>query len=201
MWVTQPAHLRKRDLFSIAVITLSLKTMYLVDNENGVNRAVEPELVEMKIEGQNLLQYLQVIPLFLCIFLENKIGNHYSFDLLNKFMTHALTLSLISYTLLMTYNQEIEQDQNAKSEGQFMAQNLGFLILLAVAACMLITTIHIKFLEGKSWDNVSVRCGLLLTKAAMLIGGKFGPLSYFCMILQIYFFALIVNRRRDSKPG
>ena len=82
-----------------------------------------------------------------------------------------------------------------------MAQNLGFLILLAVAACMLITTIHIKFLEGKSWDNVSVRCGLLLTKAAMLIGGKFGPLSYFCMILQIYFFALIVNRRRDSKPG
>ena len=66
---------------------------------------------------------------------------------------------------------------------------------------MLVTTVHIRFLEGKSWDNVSVRCGLLLTKAAMLVSGRFGPSIYLSMLLQIYYFALIINRRRDSKPG
>ena len=82
-----------------------------------------------------------------------------------------------------------------------MAQSIGYLIYLAVAGCMIVTTVHIRFLEGRTWDNVSVRCGLLLVKAAMLVGGKFGPLIYFCMLLQIYNFALIINRRRDSQPG
>jgi len=66
---------------------------------------------------------------------------------------------------------------------------------------MLITTVHIKYMQGQSWDNVSVRCGLLLVKAAMLVGGRFGPTIYFCLMVQIYNFALIINRRRDSMPG
>jgi len=66
---------------------------------------------------------------------------------------------------------------------------------------MLVTTVHIRYLEGRTWDNVSVRCGLLLVKAAMLVGGKLGPTIYFCLMLQIYNFALIINRRRDSQPG
>ena len=53
----------------------------------------------------------------------------------------------------------------------------------------------------KSWDNVSVRCGTLLIKAAMLVCGDIGPFAYFCMLLQVYNFALIVNKRRDSQPG
>ena len=35
----------------------------------------------------------------------------------------------------------------------------------------------------------------------MLVSGKLGPLIYFCMLLQIYNFALIINKRRDSIPG
>ena len=66
---------------------------------------------------------------------------------------------------------------------------------------MLVTTVHIKYMEGRTWDNVSVRCGLLLVKAAMLVVGIFGPTIYFCLMLQIYNFALIINRRRDSQPG
>lgn len=48
LWITQPAHLRTRDLYSIAVIVVCIKLIYLFDNEHGVNRAIEPELDEMK---------------------------------------------------------------------------------------------------------------------------------------------------------
>lgn len=82
-----------------------------------------------------------------------------------------------------------------------MAAAIGNLIYLAVLGSMLVCTIKVKFIEDRTWDNVSVRCGLLLTKAAMLVAVKLGPLIYFCMILQIYNFSLIVNKRRDSSPG
>ena len=78
---------------------------------------------------------------------------------------------------------------------------IGNLVYVSVIGCMFATTIHVKFVLGKTWDNVSVRCGFLLSKAAMLVAGKFGPLIYFCMLLQIYNFALIINKRRDSIPG
>lgn len=35
----------------------------------------------------------------------------------------------------------------------------------------------------------------------MLVAGEIGPVAYFCMLLQVYNFALIINRRRDSRPG
>ena len=82
-----------------------------------------------------------------------------------------------------------------------MAAAIGNLIYLTVIGSMIACTVMVKFIEGRTWDNVSVRCGLLLSKAAMLVMGKFGPLTYFCMILQIYNFALIINKRRDSQPG
>ena len=75
------------------------------------------------------------------------------------------------------------------------------MIYFCVGACLVMTTVHVKFMQGKTWDSVSVRCGLHLAKAAMMIGGKMGPMVYFCMILQIYNFALIVNKRRDDNPG
>jgi hypothetical protein len=56
-------------------------------------------------------------------------------------------------------------------------------------------------MQGKSWDNVSVRCGLFLAKACMLLGGKCGSMVYVCLVLQTYNFALIVNKRRDNDPG
>lgn len=82
-----------------------------------------------------------------------------------------------------------------------MATVLGNLTYLAVACCLVATTIYAKFIQKKSWDNVSVRCGCILLKAAMLVSGEIGPIAYFCMLLQVYNFALIINRRRDSRPG
>ena len=149
------------------------------------------------------------IPLVLCIFLENKMARHYGLGAFQKLQSHGLTAALIVYQLIMVRNKlalekglprtpaEIAQ----KVERDNLASTIGFLIYFSVAACMVMTTVHVKFMEGRTWDSVSVRCGLHLAKAAMLVGGKLGPMIYFCLILQIYNFALIVNKRRDNNPG
>ena len=72
---------------------------------------------------------------------------------------------------------------------------------LAVFVCCVGTTIYCKVALGKTWENVSVRCGFFIAKAAMLILRGNGPLLYFCMLLQWYNIALIMNHRRDSYPG
>jgi len=48
LWITQPAHLRHRDLASITVIVMCLKLIYFFDNEHGVNFALEVELADLK---------------------------------------------------------------------------------------------------------------------------------------------------------
>ena len=78
---------------------------------------------------------------------------------------------------------------------------VGNCVYVAVAVCCLVSFAYFKLIKKKSWENVSVRNGLLLTKAAMLVSGTTGPFVYFFLCLQFYSFALIVNHRRDSKPG
>lgn len=78
---------------------------------------------------------------------------------------------------------------------------VGNMIYFAVAVCCMVSFVYFKIYKKKSWENVSVRNGLLLAKAAMLVTGTTGPLAYFCLCWQFYCFALIVNHRRDSRPG
>ena len=78
---------------------------------------------------------------------------------------------------------------------------VGYYIYFAVAVCCMVSFFYFKIVKKKSWENVSVRNGLLIVKAAMLVTGNTGPFVYFCLCLQFYSFALIVNHRRDSKPG
>ena len=78
---------------------------------------------------------------------------------------------------------------------------VGYCIYMAVAVCCMVSFFYFKIIKKKSWENVSVRNGLLIVKAAMLVSGPTGPFVYFCLCLQFYSFALIVNHRRDSKPG
>lgn len=148
-----------------------------------------------------------MVPLLACVFLENKIARHYSFGLFHKLLAHGLTAMLIVYTCIVSRNKimlpsagtVLSQDETAlKNERDQLAAAIGNLIYLAVFGAMIACTVMVKFIEGRTWDNVSVRCGLLLAKAAMLVAGKLGPITYFCMVLQIYNFALIINKRRDS---
>jgi len=57
------------------------------------------------------------------------------------------------------------------------------MIYISVAGCCIATTFYNKYMLEKSWDNVSVRCGCLLIKAAMLASGDIGPFAFFCMLL------------------
>lgn len=87
-----------------------------------------------------------------------------------------------------------------KDYSEFVAL-VGNLIYLSIIMCCLLTILRVKFLQQKSWDNVSVRAGCFAIKAAMLVSGQNGPLIYFCLLLQIYNFSLIINHRKDSQPG
>jgi hypothetical protein len=35
----------------------------------------------------------------------------------------------------------------------------------------------------------------------MLVTGKIGPAAYFCLLLQLYMFRWVLNKRFDNHPG
>ena len=77
---------------------------------------------------------------------------------------------------------------------------IGSLIYVSVIGAIILSTVVYK-VQGKTWENVSVRCGIYVAKAAMLATGMPGPLIFFCLITQLYYFSIIINHRSDSKPG
>merc|ERR1719198_2407205 len=86
------------------------------------------------------------------------------------------------------------------SEYQEYLASHGTFIYLAVFANCVIATLA-AFARNISWEKLSIRCGLFLVKASMLVSGKIGPAIYFCLTLQLYHFSRILNRRFDSRPG
>ena len=70
-----------------------------------------------------------------------------------------------------------------KDTGGQLANLLGWVTYITVIIFLISTTYQVRFVEKKSWDNVSVRCACLFLKAAMLLCGDTGPLCYFCMLL------------------
>lgn len=103
MWVTQPAHLRHRDVASYVAITVCIKVTYLCDNQRGLNEEIERELVEAKQWFQTHLWLTYLVPLVLCIFLENKISRHYSLGMFHNLQAHALTAMLL-FNFTLTFN-------------------------------------------------------------------------------------------------
>ena len=78
---------------------------------------------------------------------------------------------------------------------------IGYSVYACVVGAIIFTLVYFKIGQGKSWENVSVRNGLFLAKAAMLVAGNKGPLLYFCFVFQFYNFGLVINHRLDSRPG
>lgn len=60
---------------------------------------------------------------------------------------------------------------------------VGNLVYAAVLFCCAVSFAYFKLIKKKSWENVSVRNGLILAKAAMLVSGPTGPFVYFCLCL------------------
>jgi hypothetical protein len=49
MWMTQPAHLRHKDVHACIAIVLCIKVSYFLDKERSLNFTTEPELTEWRI--------------------------------------------------------------------------------------------------------------------------------------------------------
>lgn len=123
-------------------------------------------------------------------------------------MSHGLTAMVFVFNFVAIYQKPIQKSkagvfeyQNASRDHVDQLAYLGTAVYFAVAFCMFGGFLFFKSLQGKSWENVSVRSGLYLVKAAMIVAGQTGPLLYFCLIMQIYNFSLIINHRRESRPG
>lgn len=207
LWVTQPPHLRQRDVASYVVIVLCIKSLYFLDGQRSMNFDTDKTLLEYKIWLREQMWILQAVPLVLCIFLENKISRHYRLGKLHTLLSHSLTAMLIA-NFVFTHVQRPEFPKSftpavlakEKEYAEFLAL-IGKVIYLSVVGFSLLTIGRVKFMQGKTWDNVSVRVGLFAAKAAMLVAGNTGPLTYFFMLLELYNFSLIINHRNDSMPG
>lgn len=59
---------------------------------------------------------------------------------------------------------------------------IGNLIYAAVWLACITSYITYKMFQGKTNENISVRAGIYVAKAAMLVTGHLGPLIYFCLV-------------------
>ena len=48
---------------------------------------------------------------------------------------------------------------------------IGNLVYLSVFISIVFTVVFFKFIQNKTWDNVSIRCGQYVLKGAMLVAG------------------------------
>ena len=169
---------------------LCLKLSYLNDKEQSYKEEIELNAMRKYLEER--FKHLQVIPLLLMYFLENKIARHYSFGKLFKTKAHLLTTANIIYQVIVTNNNlQLEthgppttaECKAQREQRDSLASYVGFATFFAAFACIAVAIVRTRFMQGKSWDNVSVRCGLFLVKACMLIGGNLTVFVYFCLVL------------------
>ena len=57
------------------------------------------------------------------------------------------------------------------------------------------TSLIVKLKGEKGWENNSVRCGMYILKAAMIVAGTKGTVIYCCLVIQLYYFALLLDNR------
>jgi hypothetical protein len=151
---------------------------------------------------------LVFLPLIVCFMIENKLNRHHNFGQLHALMSHGLSgmVAFYNYTLMFkrpSFSSSVHSitSNAAISEYQDELQMVGFATYLSTITAICISMIVFKGMQGKTWENISVRNGIYIAKAAMLVSGCSGPLLYTCLITQLYYFSIILNHRKDSRPG
>lgn len=177
LWITQPPHLRHRDVSSYLVIVAVIKFMFFLDGQRSMNFETDEHFLEYRGLIRQEPAVTQVVPLVLCVFLENKIARHYNLGYLHRLLAHGLTGMLVANYWLTYVARPVFPSQmtpkllaQEKEYAEFLAL-IGNLIYLCVIGFSMATIFHVKMVQGKSWDNVSVRVGFFVVKAAMLVGG------------------------------
>lgn len=203
MWITQPRHLRYRDVGAATVLVFCAKAVWFVDRENSLNFKTDQTLLSMKEFVLNQPVLNTFLPLVFQVFTESKITRLYKFGKVHAFLSHCLTAMVSAYFWFKFYYKPEDQPNYKVLEKEYLQtlQELGLLIYQATFAIILISFLNYKLYLNKSWEYQSVLIGIYLTKAAMLVAVQGGPLLYACMLAQYYAFANIINHRCDSKPG
>ena len=207
LWATQLSHLRSRDTYAYVAIICCIKMSFFADQSSSLNFTTDDTLSEMRAMLKSTPLFNVTAPLIGMIILENKINRHHNFGLFNKLMTHSITFALFYYYFVLYTQQpkilasQTEHSLALEAEYGQKLKMVGNCIYAAIIFCCMVSFLYFKMIKNKTWENISVRNGLLIAKAAMLVTGTSGPLVYFCLIMQLYNFSLICNHRRDSKPG
>ena len=121
-----------------------------------------------------------------------------------------MTLALFAYFLVASdvplSEKRVDEDMGLEEQIRNMAVHQDFLahfgtiIYVAVFANCVLAFLKKPFL-GTTWEKLSICIGLFTLKACTLVTNKIGPAVYFCMLLQLYHFSRILNRRFESRPG
>jgi len=202
--------LRKQMVPNVIIIIICLRLSYYNDTERGQNRPVHPTLMAARDWFKDTFRHFQFLFILALFYIEHRIAKQLKFDRLWTMLAHFLTFSHLVYQAVVVYNEfalsrdgppSTPEEEASKDSRETLASVIGFTIYAAVAICIAITVVNVRFMQGKSWDNVSVRSGLLFAKCCMLLGGKCGPMVYVLYVLQTYAFSELLMKRRDDKPG
>lgn len=113
LWVTQPTHLRHKDIPAMAAIVICTKIVYFADREQSMNFKTDPYFAEWKEWFYSHNVAIIYIPLAACFMLENKINRHHNFGQLHAGMSHGLTGMVAFYNWVMLFHKPDGQAKNS----------------------------------------------------------------------------------------
>ena len=207
MWASQPAAARSTDVPNIVAIVLCMRLAYFNDTEQSQNKDIPKPLLEARGWFQQNLKHLMVVFVIALFSLEQRIAEEFRLDSFFRKQAHTLTAMHVAYQVVVTYNNlQLERDgpaqtaeaKAAEEKRETVASFLGFSIYIAAGACILLQILRSRCLRSRPLHAVSISCGLIFMKVCMLLGGKCGVMAYFCFLLMVYSFAMMVKQRVDS---
>jgi len=91
LWVTQPRHLRQRDLGPLLILVACYKAVYFIDREYSLNTPTDETLQTIKDYVLNNPIIYAFLPLGFQFVTENKINRLYRFGRVHALISHSLT--------------------------------------------------------------------------------------------------------------
>jgi hypothetical protein len=91
LWVTQPRHLRHRDLGPLLILVACYKAVYFIDREYSLNTPTDESLQAAKEFVLSTPVISVFLPLVFQFVTENKINRLYKFGRVHSLISHCLT--------------------------------------------------------------------------------------------------------------
>lgn len=105
MWVTQPRHLKYRDVGPVLWIIACTKIAYFVDRESSMNFQTDKDLLAWKefVMVQPIITI--ILPLFACFFIESKMNRLYRLGRVHVMITNCLTAMVGVYFTVLVWQK------------------------------------------------------------------------------------------------